>query len=152
MHIDQSYAGAELVLRKYLPTQASAILERAARWQIINLWRPIATIYKDPLAVAAAHSIAEADLVEAQIVYTSQAPPLNRNLTWTILPSARHEWFYKNEQRPDEVLLIKCFDSWEGEGMARRAPHCAFKDPGREGEEFANRESVEIRAVVVYED
>jgi hypothetical protein len=60
--------------------------------------------------------------------------------------------FYKNEQKPDEVLMIKCYDSWTKEGLARRAPHCAFKDPERDGEEWGNRESIEIRAVVVYDE
>lgn len=151
MHIDQSYSGAELILRKNLPSQADAILGSGRRWQIINLWRPIRTIYKDPLAVAAAHSIPEGDLIEAKVIYTKQPPPLNENRTWTILPNEKHEWYYKNEQKSDEVLLIKCFDSKVEEGLARRAPHCAFKDPEREGNEFADRESVEIRAVLVYD-
>lgn len=50
------------------------------------------------------------------------------------------------------MLLIKCFDSWKQEGLARRAPHCAFKDPEREGEEWSNRESIELRALLVYDE
>jgi hypothetical protein len=68
------------------------LLQSGKRWQIINLWRPVSTIYKDPLAVASAPSIAEKDLVEAQVIYTKQAPPLNRNLVWTILPNPEHRW------------------------------------------------------------
>jgi hypothetical protein len=146
-----SYAGAELVLRKQLGEAAAAsVLSSGKRWQIINLWRPITTIYKDPLAVAAAASIPESDLIEAQVIYTNQSPPLNMNVTWTILPNETHEWYYRNEQGPDDVLLIKCFDS-EEERVARRAPHCAFVDPERDGEEWTDRESVEIRALVFYD-
>lgn len=178
MHIDQSYTGAELVLLKQVPDLAESILASAKRWQIINLWRPITTIYKDPLAVASAFSIPESDLIEAQVIYIKQAHPLNRSVTWTLLPNSEHQWyvqcfsrisivllrilnpltlgpkprFYKNEQKPDEVLMIKCYDSWTKEGLARRAPHCAFKDPERDGEEWGNRESIEIRAVVVYDE
>ena len=67
----------------------------------------------------------------------------------TLRPNLR---FYKNEQKPDEVLIIKCYDSWTKEGLARRAPHCAFEDPERVGEEWRDRESIEIRAVVVYDE
>lgn len=83
-----------------------------------------------------------------------------RNLTWTVLPpnpsAAGHEWYYKNEQTPEEVLLIKCFDSLISEGknegkIARRAPHCAFVDPERDGEEWSDRESVEIRAICIFD-
>jgi len=150
VHVDQSYRGAELVLREHLPEESENLLQH--RWQIVNLWRPISTVFKDPLAVAAAHSIAESDLVPAALIYTSQPPRSHE--TWTILPNEKHEWFYKNEQRPDEVLLIKCFDSLanSGKGFARRAPHCAFKDPEREGEEWAHRQSIEIRALLFYDE
>ncbi|KAF2475059.1 uncharacterized protein BDR25DRAFT_384605 [Lindgomyces ingoldianus] len=151
VHIDQSYHGAELILRKHLPDE-EVKTRMKHRWQIINLWRPVSTIFKDPLGVAAAHSIPESDLVSAEVVYTKQPPPLNRNETWTILPSDKHEWFFKNEQGPEDVLLIKCFDSSEVEGMVRRAPHCAFKDPEREGEEWADRQSIEVRALVFYDE
>ncbi|KAF2259224.1 hypothetical protein CC78DRAFT_81312 [Lojkania enalia] len=152
VHIDQSYSGAELVLRKQLPSEYESILASRCRWQIINLWRPIRTIHKDPLAVGAAHTFAEKDLIQAEVIYTKQEPPLNKNQTWTILPSERHEWHYKNEQNPDEVLLIKCFDSKIEDGLARRAPHCAFVDEERRGKEWEDRESVEIRALVFYDD
>ncbi|ORX97506.1 hypothetical protein BCR34DRAFT_593470 [Clohesyomyces aquaticus] len=152
VHVDQSYHGAEIMFRKHAPSAADALLQQHRRWQIINLWRPISTIYKDPLAVAAAYSIAEEDLVAAPLIYTKQPPPLNKTETWTILPGEGHEWYYKNEQRSDEVLLIKCFDSEKREGLARRAPHCAFKDPEREGEGWADRQSIEVRALLWWDE
>jgi hypothetical protein len=155
VHVDQSYAGAEIVLRTLLPAEAESILSSGKRWQIINLWRPIATIYKDPLAIAAAHLVAEEDLVKAKVVYKRsrklQARRRFSNATWAVLPSEKHEWFYKNEQRPDEVWFIKCLDSRIEEGLARRAPHCAFRDTEREADRWRNRESVDVRALVFYD-
>lgn len=58
-------------------------------------------------------------------------------------------WFYKSKLSPDEVLLIKCFDS-KLDGRARRVPHTAFHVPGTENEQ--NRESIEVRALVFHED
>lgn len=58
------------------------------------------------------------------------------------------EWFYKYQQGPEEVLLIKCFDSEEVKG--RRVPHSAFEVEGTE--DLEGRESIEVRCLVFYED
>ncbi|KAI1775421.1 hypothetical protein F4818DRAFT_441517 [Hypoxylon cercidicola] len=140
-HVDQSYAGAELVLRRWFPDEADELVKK--RYQIINLWRPIKPILKDPLAVADATSIADSDLVAASIVY-----PADRDETWTIKPRAAHRWYFKYAQRPDEVLLIKCFDS-DADVPARRAPHSAFENADEKDGE--SRESIETRALVFYD-
>lgn len=164
-HVDQSYEGAEALLRWLLPAEADKLLKK--RWQIINVgaipfsfssvteikadspnpstqaWRPIKTVYKDPLAVADAGTIAEADLVPARIIYTD-----HERESWTVKPSAAHRWYFKYAQRPDEVLLIKCFDS-RTDGVARRAPHSAFQDPRHVDDPW--RESIEIRAMVFHD-
>ncbi|KAI1101831.1 hypothetical protein F4804DRAFT_287655 [Jackrogersella minutella] len=140
-HVDQSYDGAELVLRRWFPDEADELAKR--RYQIINLWRPIRPILKDPFAVADATSIPDGDLVAASIVY-----PRDRDETWTIKPRASHRWYFKYAQRPGEVLLVKCFDSDEAV-PARRAPHSAFEDP--EQKDGESRESIEARALVFYD-
>ncbi|KAI1306901.1 hypothetical protein F5Y03DRAFT_394336 [Xylaria venustula] len=141
-HVDQSYAGAELVLRRHCPDEADDLLKR--RYQIINIWRPIKTVYKDPLAVADARSIPDSDLLAASILYPRGA----RDETWTVLPSELHQWYFKNAQEPNEVLLVKCFDSATEPGLARRAPHSAFEDPDMA--DCGHRESIETRALVFY--
>lgn len=107
-------------------------------------WRPIKTIYKDPLCVADARSVAEADLVAARTVYRD-----HERETWTVRPAEAHRWFFKRAQRPDEVLLIKCFDTVEA-GVARRVPHTAFYDPEHADGEW--RESIEIRTMLFFDE
>ncbi|KAI0871560.1 hypothetical protein GGS24DRAFT_54805 [Hypoxylon argillaceum] len=143
-HVDQSYAGAGLVLRRHFPDEADELLKR--RYQIINIWRPIKTIYKDPLAVADASSVPDSDLLAASILY----PRGSRDETWTMLPNDAHQWYFKNALGPDEVLLIKCFDSATTPGLARRVPHSAFEDPSMV--DSGHRESIEARALVFYDD
>lgn len=58
-------------------------------------------------------------------------------------------WYYKSGLTPEEVLLIKCFDS-KVDGRARRVPHTAFEVRNTEDREA--RESIEIRALVFHED
>jgi hypothetical protein len=57
-------------------------------------------------------------------------------------------WYYKSGLTPEEVLLIKCFDS-KLDGRARRVPHTAFEVPNTEDRE--GRESIEVRALVFHE-
>lgn len=50
---------------------------------------------------------------------------------------------------PEEVLLIKCYDS-KVDGRARRAPHLAIFDKSTVHER--SRESTEVRVLVFHED
>jgi len=51
---------------------------------------------------------------------------------------------------PDEVLLLKCYDS-KVDGRARFAPHSAFLDPNRPPD-APPRESIELRTLVFHPD
>lgn len=94
--------------------------------------------------MADATSVPDADLLPVQLIYPDRVGE-----TFTVKWNESHKWFFLREQSPEEVLLIKCFDS-KTDGRARRAPHSAFVD-----EEFENeskRESIEVRALVFHED
>ncbi|KAH6179710.1 hypothetical protein HBI61_106600 [Parastagonospora nodorum] len=140
-HVDQSYAGAEIRLRWELPSEAEKLLKH--RYQIINIWRPIATIVKDPIAVADSRSVPDADLVEADM--TENGFPGKQ---WVVRYNADHHWYYKYRMEPEDVLLIKCFDS--NKGVARRALHSAFEDKVYAGD--VSRQSIEVRCIVLYDD
>jgi hypothetical protein len=140
-HVDQSYAGAELRLRYDLPDEADELLNK--RYQIINIWRPIATILKDPLAIADARSVPDADLVEADMVEHDFA-----GKQWVVRHSPNHRWYYKYRMTPEDVLLIKCFDSETS--VARRALHSAFEDAAQCDQE--SRQSIEVRCLVFYDN
>ncbi|KAG8169718.1 hypothetical protein KVR01_000463 [Diaporthe batatas] len=139
-HVDQSYDGAELRLRWELPNEADDLVQR--RYQIINVWRPIRTVDKDPIAVADASSVPDADLVAAIMVEDDY-----HGEQWVVRHNAAHRWFYKHLLSPEEVLLIKCFDSKED--VARRALHSAFEDPAYRDRE--SRQSIEVRCLLLYD-
>ena len=96
MHIDQSYEASRSRVPHHLPELASELLK--TRHQIINVWRPIKTIFKDPLAVADAHSVPESDLVPVPLIY-----PNRSGETLTVLPNPEHRWYYAYGQLPEEV-------------------------------------------------
>ncbi|KAI1825808.1 hypothetical protein F4861DRAFT_151676 [Xylaria intraflava] len=80
-----------------------------------------------------------------------------RGETMGVQPNENHRFYYVKDMTPDEALLLKCYDSWgEGEpngrpGLALRTPHTAFVDPATPAD-AKPRESIEVRALVFYED
>ncbi|KAI1638065.1 hypothetical protein F4809DRAFT_602092 [Biscogniauxia mediterranea] len=81
-----------------------------------------------------------------------------RGETMAVAPSERHRFYYAKDLAPDEVLLLKCYDSWgEGEphggreGIAVRTPHTAFVDPATPAD-APPRQSIEVRCLVFYDD
>ncbi|OJJ60389.1 hypothetical protein ASPSYDRAFT_148263 [Aspergillus sydowii CBS 593.65] len=142
VHIDQSYPASKNRVTHHLPDEAEKLLK--GRYQIINVWRPIKPILKDPLAVADAHTVPESDLVPIKLIY-----PDREGETLGVRANPETKWYYRYGQGPDLVTLIKCFDS-KVDGRARRVPHSAFALPGAEGKE--PRESIEVRTLVFHED
>lgn len=86
----------------------------------------------------------DSDLVPVELIYPDRVGE-----TFTVRPNENHRWHYLKEQQPNEVLLIKCFDS-KTDGRARRVPHSAFVDESTIHEEA--RESIEVRSLVFHPD
>ncbi|CAK0757731.1 hypothetical protein CCP1ISM_7790001 [Azospirillaceae bacterium] len=62
--------------------------------------------------------------------------------------SDSHKWWYFPKMTPEQVILLKTYDS-EQDGRARFVGHSAFEDPTtREGAPM--RESVEIRTICFF--
>ncbi|EHK23750.1 uncharacterized protein TRIVIDRAFT_55809 [Trichoderma virens Gv29-8] len=143
VHIDQSYTAALSRVPYHLPEEAEELTK--GRVQIINVWRPIKQIQRDPLAVAEADSVVEEDLVPIGLIY-----PTRNGETLSVRYNEGQKWFYKSGLTPEEVLLIKCFDS-KTDGRARRVPHTAFSDSSSPSN-APTRESIEVRALVFHPD
>lgn len=95
----------------------------------------------DPLAVADYRTIEpERDLLETQLVY-----PDRDSTTHSFRYNPGHRWYYLSDQTPDEVTLIKCFDS--DVDKARFTPHSAFRDKTSPAD-APLRQSIEVRAMV----
>jgi hypothetical protein len=153
VHIDQSYGYAPEVVKAHFPSEEAERLLKS-RFQIINVWRPIKTIYKDPFAVLDARTVLEEELVNVKVIYpTYEFESVNIRR-----PSEErkekeggegHKWWYMSQQSPEDVLCFTIFDS-KTDGRARRVPHSSFTDP--EYEDRDARMSVEVRALVFHED
>jgi len=148
VHVDQTTTSSTTRVRKHLPAEyADAFLAAGKRFQIINLWRPIAYPAWDyPLALCDFQSINfSADLVPTTLVY-----PDFHGETNSVKFSEDHRWYYLRGMRTDETVFIKCFDSVQDGSVAILTPHTAFIDsttpPGS-----PLRQSIELRALVFYD-
>ena len=105
-----------------------------------QVWRPIETVLRDPLAIADASTVSDSDLAPAAVI-----KPDSRSETWSVKPNAAHQWFYKYRHGPDTAVLIKCFDSETD--RARLTPHTAFVD-ATSPKDAPPRQSIEVRTLV----
>lgn len=115
---------------------------RGARIVQVNVWRPITgPVRRSPLALADARSIPPADLVATEQVFPDRVGEI-----YLLTHNPGHRWYWAPEMTPDEVFLIKGWDSLD-DGRARFTPHAAFPLPDQDG--APARESIEIRTIVV---
>ncbi len=97
---------------------------------------------RSPLALADASSIHPGDLIATDQVFPDRVGKIY-HLTYA--PSQR--WHYAPRMTPDEVLLIKGWDS-RADGRARFTPHSAFEPPNTDNK-ASPRESIETRTLVI---
>ncbi|KAI1791827.1 hypothetical protein LXA43DRAFT_1136456 [Ganoderma leucocontextum] len=141
VHIDQTYWASAERVKHHLPDDAARLL--GARVRIINVWRPIAhAVAHKPLAVADWRTLDERELVPIELVYPDRSGEF-----YGVKHNAARElrWHYLGGQSPEEVTLIKCYDSETD--RARLTPHSAFTDEGSP-KEAPHRQSIEVRALV----
>jgi hypothetical protein len=143
------------------PKRKQEILEAAGRSDLadrhaafVNLWRPIVgPVWDNPLAVCDARSVSLDDLVATDILHFGEndlAVPRHSGQIYSVRHNPGHRWFYVSQMEPDEVLLLKCYDS-RADGRARFMPHTGFQNPACPSE-FVPRESIEARTLVVFDE
>lgn len=145
VHNDQTFVSGPRRVRDHLPPdEAEARLGK--RHGIINFWRPIGNPVENwPLALCDARSIAPSDLVPTDLVYPDKVGE-----TYSFRYSPEHRWFYYPRLSPEEVLLLKIYDS-RTDGTARLTAHTAFDNPSaRPG--APPRRSIELRTLVFWDE
>jgi hypothetical protein len=143
VHNDQTFVSAPRRVRDHLPAE-EAELRLKHRFAIVNVWRPIgAPVATAPLAVCDARSISREDLVPSDLVYRDKVGE-----TYAFRHNPNHRWFYFPEVRPDEVVLLKIYDSLVT-GAARLTAHTAFDHPNTLPSAVPRR-SIEVRTLVFW--
>ncbi|HEX4211540.1 MAG TPA: CmcJ/NvfI family oxidoreductase [Candidatus Binataceae bacterium] len=139
IHDDYTAKSSPERVRLYLPEEAEGLISK--RYAIINVWRAIrGPVEATPLAVCDASSVAAKDLLPTEEGVKHEV--------YLLRYQAHHRWYYFSRMRPEEPLVLKCFDTAEGI-VGRCTAHSAFDDPTTP-ENAAPRESIEARAFVFY--
>jgi hypothetical protein len=142
-HVDYGARSVrDFTVQQLGPEDAERWLKR--RHMLINLWRPIRTVQRTPLALVDASTVAPGDLNESEIrggLGDPNRPPLfGFNLAFN--PAQR--WWYAPQMRHDEILAFKLFDTKADE--IQWTGHSAFTDP-TSPPDAPPRESIEIRTI-----
>ncbi|KAK5998082.1 Fe(II)/2-oxoglutarate-dependent dioxygenase nvfI-like protein [Cladobotryum mycophilum] len=146
VHIDQTAKSIAKRIQRYFPDEADSLL--AARYRIVNVWRPLnkTPVEASPLAMASTSSVEDQDVVPVEHRYFDGYI----GETAAIKHNAQQKWYYVSGMTGSERLLLECFDSESlkpGSKIGGRVPHSAFEDP-RTRADAEGRESIEVRALV----
>ncbi|KAK9240660.1 hypothetical protein V1525DRAFT_394577 [Lipomyces kononenkoae] len=145
VHIDQSLRAARERVELHAGEDrdfAESYVSGKKRFEIINYWKPLAKVTRDPLAVADARTIKSEDLVGVQHRY-----PNRTGETVAVKYDPAHQWYFLKGMNVTEAMLIKCADNKE-DVIAKQIPHSAFTLPGQTGD---GRESIEVRTLVFFD-
>jgi hypothetical protein len=146
VHVDYTEkSGPQRVKDLLGETEARRLAASGARIIQINVWRPIrGPVERSPLALADASSVRPEDLIATDQVFPDRVGEI-----YHLAHHPAQRWYYAPRMTPDEVLLIKGWDSLD-DGRARFTPHGAFDLPDTPAD-AAPRESIEVRTLVVIE-
>ncbi|KAG0700028.1 hypothetical protein DFH29DRAFT_832997 [Suillus ampliporus] len=140
VHVDQAAPAAVACVYRHLGDDAERLLK--GRVRIINVWRPIANpVAHHPLAFADYRTLDP----EKDLVFTRHIYPDREGSVFSVRYNPTQRWYFLANQTPDEVALIKCYDS--DEDKARLAPHSAFRDV-TSPKDAPTRQSIEVRVLV----
>ncbi|WWD20953.1 hypothetical protein CI109_105431 [Kwoniella shandongensis] len=143
-HIDQTAAWGFELCGKAAGKPAGEF----KRVQIVNLWRPLhGPVTNAPLAMLDPTTLSPGDIGTHAHQY-GEGHDLHHSST--------QQWSYIRHQMPDEVILLKCYDSDQGvNGEVLYCGHVAVQvDGDEEGiapDLVKPRESIEVRLVAVWE-
>lgn len=184
MHVDQSPIFARDLVNAVLPAEeAKERLKR--RFMAVNIWRPINNAASDqPLAIVDWRTTKPEDYVKVRLLLPNEElenvkaktglnpfKPFDGEVLFqhmpkpdgfsqagvglVIKPNPEHKLYYARDLSPDEVILIKCYDSFGEDqpmgkpGVATYAPHTSFADP-QTAPDAPKRRSIELRCLVFF--
>lgn len=141
VHTDITHASCRHVLKDVIPDEE---IERLMGYpfDILNVWRPIKPILRDPLAVCDWRSVdPESDIFPDRRVVSGQIFEFGMPVF-----NEKHKWYYLSEQQPDEPLLFNQLSSDVASNMT--VLHSAFVDPNHINE--SPRESIEMKCFAFF--
>ena len=137
----------------YLGIHKECPPESPTRTISLNFWRGLSPLIDDfPLAVCDARSVQETDLFEVNVYGYGASNYSWHDIgieTYSIKFSKEQRWFYYPHMKPEEVLVLKAYDS--AGVIGNTCPHAAFSNPSADPDSPARR-SIELRVLCFITD
>lgn len=146
VHCDTDALQAQKHVLSFLEDEGPAALTK--RFLKVNLWRPIATVRRDPLAIVDLNSRTPTDLVPLDVV--RPLAPGGKQTIMAVRATEGHKWYYKYEQKPDEPVIFLQWDNGVVNKGWGQTPHSSFHVENEKM--FDDRMSVEARALCFFDE
>lgn len=125
-------------------TEAEADAKMSRRFMSINLAKPMETVRQNPFVLCAWPSFADQPYITNYRIYDDRVGETTR---FTYRPE--HEWYWFPQQQPNEVSMLKCYDSVTDGTVSRWSFHTAAVDPTAP-EDAPCRKNVVVRSFVFF--
>jgi hypothetical protein len=125
-------------------TEEEADRKMSRRFVSINLAKPMQTVEQFPFVLCAWPSFADQPYITNYRIYDDRVGETTR---FTYRPD--HEWYWFPQQKPNEVSMLKCYDSVTDGSVSRWSFHTACIDPTAPAD-ARNRKNVVARAFVFF--
>jgi len=125
-------------------TEAEADAKMSRRFLSINLAKPMETVEQNPFVLCAWPSFADQPYITNYRIYDDRVGETTR---FTYRPT--HEWYWFPQQKPNEVSMLKCYDSITDGSVSRWSFHSACVDPTAPADARC-RKNVVVRSFVFF--
>ncbi len=125
-------------------TEAEADAKMSRRFLSINLAKPMETVQQNPFVLCAWPSFADQPYITNYRIYDDRVGETTR---FTYRPN--HEWYWVPQQKPNEVSMLKCYDSITDGSVSRWSFHSACVDPTAPADAPC-RKNLVVRAFVFF--
>jgi hypothetical protein len=125
-------------------TEEEADRKMSRRFMSINLAKPMETVEQFPFVLCAWPSFADQPYITNYRIYDDRVGETTR---FTYRPD--HEWYWFPQQKPNEVSMLKCYDSATDGSVSRWSFHTACIDPTAPADARC-RKNVVVRSFVFF--
>jgi hypothetical protein len=125
-------------------TEEEADRKMSRRFMSINLAKPMETVGQFPFVLCAWPSFADQPYITNYRIYDDRVGETTR-FTYR----RDHEWYWFPQQKPNEVSMLKCYDSVADGSVSRWSFHTACIDPTAPAD-ARNRRNAVVRAFVFF--
>ena len=143
-HVDYTVDTVRTVAERIAPDHLKG---RRYRFKAINVWRPIALVERNPLAIVDGATVTQGDLCLCRI--NSSRAETAQSYGWNLAYSPAQQWYYAPDMRPDEALVFTLIDS-DSSGV-QWGGHTSFEDPNS-APDAKPRQSIEVRTIAYFAD